>query len=353
MPISAPTNTLAHQLSRPLTSLRSYADQPCSAVAQKINDFMSEDEWAHPDSQAILFYAMNHGLSLIAQKYSPYEPMEDDELQFVKEYHQIMTEPTLRAAYYLILICVRESRHMKQSSHIDGKLDEQFGYPFRQFIRSLPQSSHGAENAFRNNPPNCTLGRLAAGLAYLFHNGPFTGSFGGHPWGNVADCLSRFVNGEFSAEMMLDTNWTLCHNNGPIFNKGMLYHGYTGYLPFILDVQRSGQIPELILEEHPIIAGMVSQELKVRMEWLKDRFPDKIGDYCDWFKAETLGAVNHLGTYQQVQKKKHGPSPYMSEHDKAKAAAEEAAKQKWKDENLVIVPGALTLKKFKPVRKVA
>ena len=77
----------------------------------------------------------------------------------------------------------------------------------------------------------------------------------------MTDCLVRFVSGEFSAEMMLDTVWTLAHNGGPIFNKGQFY-ACTANALRILDVQRSGQIPEAVLFDHAI-EGFADAELQI------------------------------------------------------------------------------------------
>ena len=97
-----------------------------------------------------------------------------------------------------------------------------------------------------------TIGKFCEALAWQFYHCKWAGGYGGKKWGVVTDCLVRFVKGEFSAEMMMDTVWTLSHNSGPIFNKGQFYGMYGHNLYRILDVQRSGQVPEAVLFDAPI-----------------------------------------------------------------------------------------------------
>ena len=66
-------------------------------------------------------------------------------------------------------------------------------------------------------------------MRWQFYNSKWNGGYGGKKWGIVTDCLVRFVFGEFYAEMMLDTVWTLSHNNGPIFNKGIFTSAIARY----------------------------------------------------------------------------------------------------------------------------
>jgi hypothetical protein len=94
-----------------------------------------------------------------------------------------------------------------------------------------------------------------------------------------------------------------------MFNKGMLYDDYTKFIYKVLDVQRSGQCPELLLDMHK--AGSLGNEhlhkdvialvLAAKQEW-----PDEFGDYCDWFKVEALGALHKYPTEKQVQTAQYG-----------------------------------------------
>ena len=120
--------------------------------------------------------------------------------------------------------------------------------------------------------------------------------------------LASFVKGEFTAEMMLDTVWTLSHNNGPIFNKSVFYAHYdAANLLRILDVQRSGQVPEAILHDK-VIGDYSESALMLWMIQLSERFPE-IGAYVDWFKVEALGGLGSYVAGKNEQAKLYGVPP--------------------------------------------
>ena len=54
------------------------------------------------------------------------------------------------------------------------------------------------------------------------------------------------LTGTTSMEMLVDTGYTLAHNGGPIFNKGMMYTHYDSHFLTILDLQRAGQMLDLL-----------------------------------------------------------------------------------------------------------
>jgi hypothetical protein len=106
---------------------------------------------------------------------------------------------------------------------------------------------------------------------------------------------------------MLDTVWTLVHNGGPIFNKGMLYGCYDGdALQQVLDVQRAGMMPRLVLA--PTGNGLVSAEKFVNdgAKKFAQAVAEKLGDSSDfrsepvdWKQVKALGAV---GSYSYLIK---------------------------------------------------
>jgi hypothetical protein len=275
-------------------------------------------------------------MSLIQAEFDKFEPLPDDVLKFVEAYHSVMVPKAVRAFYYLLLICTRESRH-NQSLHSDkGKIAELFGKNVADFHTSVNGGESSIHQALLSSPPAAPIGEYVKSLQWAFYNSSWSHSFGGPKWGAVADCLVRFVTGEFTAEMMLDTNWTLAHNGGPIFNKGMLYSHYNAHhLQMLLDVQRSGQIPEVI-REGTYLKSYVEPDLMVWVNWLQDRYPEKIGKFVDWYTVEALGSIGHYPQQKKVQTDKYGMSEKASKAEqeaaaKAKAMVEQAKKQHEKE----------------------
>jgi hypothetical protein len=333
MSLTAPQDTLAFHMARPFTTQRDMRHVATPLVAAKIRQFMDHDGAAGtlPESEALWFYALNHGMAEVMKAKAPYEPLGD--LQpFVQGYHARMGPKAVRALYYLVLICARESRHVKvhPGSTLAQSITKKHGqeaWLFNDAIRS--KGSSGAYQHFLAHPPAITIGAFVESLRDIFYEGSFSGGYGGPAWGAVADCLCRFVRGEYSAEMMLDTNWTLAHNNGPIFNKGMMYASYGGLLQKILDVQRAGQVNELLLtKDSPVVTKFCPAELSDAAAWIKARFPGSVGAYVDWYAVQALGAIGNYQSDQLAQLKLHGASPLADKMQKAQAAklqAEQAA----------------------------
>lgn len=364
MALTDPHDTLAYHSSRVLCAHRNMSDVPCASVASQLADYQkshttTDEGYSVPETQALWFYGMNHGVALIAGKRAPLEPLPPWELSFVKAYHRELVPRAVRAFYYLLLICTREARHNKSLTSDLPKISEQFGENVAKFFQSIKGGESGIHAKFVSSPPDAPIGAYCEALRWQFYNSKWAPGYGGKAWGQVTDCLCRFVKGEFSAEMMLDTIWTLSHNNGPIFNKGIFYSMYNPTAIIrILDVQRSGQIPQAILFDGHI-RSYAGAELIQWMVGLKEKFPNDIGDYVDWELVEALGSVNKYEADKQKQWAKYGMSPAAkakyeealkkkkAQEEAAKKAAEEYAK-KW----FTVMPN-VQIKKVQLVREVA
>jgi hypothetical protein len=331
--LSDPQDTLAFHLARPLTVQRDMSHVPCKLVGQKVSEFMLSDTHAGtvPEKEALWFYGMNHGLALIAKEKALYEPLGEADA-FVDAFYETLGPKAVRAFYYLLLICTRESRHLQNATGpINAQLKSKFGPATAAFsLKVHNKGSDSAAKLFMNEPPDCDIGSYVKSLQHVFYHGSWGGGFGGENWGKVTDCLVRFVTGEFSGVMMLDNVWTLAHNNGPIFNKGMLYGHYSANLLQLLDVQNSGQIPEAVFEGD--YASLVEPKLFAWMKWLRARYPEAFGSYLDWYKVEALGAKHPYANHKAKQLAKHGASVWATQQDKAKIALALAAKQKQEEQ---------------------
>lgn len=353
MALTDPKDTLAYHQSRVLTTNRQMSDSPCASLAHMIKTYQSadQDSSTSPEREALWFYGLNHGMSLIQAEYAPLEPMAPADLAYVEDYYARMAKSAVRAFYYLVLICTREARHNKSLTEDLPQIEKMFGKPIASFFKGIKGGEAGIHQKLLSAPPDASVGAYVKSLQWVFYNSHWSGGYGGKAWGAVADCLVRFVTGEFTAEMMLDTNWTLAHNNGPIFNKGIFYGLYSGTLYRILDVQRSGQIPEAVLTDSAI-KGYATEAMTAAMLWISARFPDAVGDYVDWFMVEGLGAVNSYPAEKKQQLAKHGISELASAAEKkadavakAQIEAQKKAKELYDKTHFQIMPG-LAVKKI-------
>jgi hypothetical protein len=325
--IHDPSDTVAYHGSRSLCTYRDMSLVTCANVATAIRKNMGMPDFkeAVPEESALWFYFLNQGKSIIKQKYHPLEPMDDFDRLFMNRYHKFSNAAAIRAFYYLVLICVRESRHVENHAVIRHDLIPDHGAEAIDFVKSLINAgSTGAYTRFLQYPPQTTIGNLCRGIRDIFYKGHFSPGFGGKAWGAIADCLVNFVDGTYTPEMMLDTVWTLCHNNGAIFNKQMFYKSYSGVLYRILDIQRSGQIAEAC-QSDDLVKNFVSQYLTDEIEAFREKYPDAFGTYVDWYAVEAHGALH--GPYwgeKAKQAQMHGLTgkhvALMSPAEKAKIA---------------------------------
>lgn len=326
MALTDPQETLAFHLSRPLSAKRDMSATMVAPVAAAMKAFMASDAapGTVPETEALWFYAMNHGMAEVRKVRAPCEPL-GDLLPFVEDYYRVLSPKAVRAFYYLMLICTREARHLHATPGLDKQVTAKFGASAWVWTQGAAGET-AVQNKLFDAPPAMTLGNYVGALRHVFYNGKWSSGYGGKAWGQVTDCLCRFVHGEFTAEMMLDTVWTLAHNNGPIFNKGQLYGGYSPGLLKLLDVQASGQMHEMVLHD-PLGQQFAPPELSQWSSWAGKAF-GTVGPYVDWYAVESLGSKHKYPSEKMAQAKKHGvpASAAASEKLLAKKMAEAAAK---------------------------
>jgi len=320
---SAKKNTVAYQLQgRPLMMRRDLSATPMHVFADQIDHFRaSATDSMVPEKHALWFYLANHAMHCIAQAFDPYEPLPDPVLAICEEYHDRAARSMLRAVYYVAVITAREARHLENKSEMQPIIAKHFGQPCADALKAYKDTSEisNTMSVFRNNLKDVSIGDFAASLQYTHYYGSYSSSFGGPAWGQVTDPLVSFVRGHTTAEMFLDTVWTLAHNGGPIFNKGMLYNNYGAGLYEILDVQRSGQIPALVRSKgmmpYPYPTSLfshthVDNEMIEFARRVHEEVPgaaDFARQPVDWIKVHELGSMHPYSKYMTPAQQKAAP----------------------------------------------
>lgn len=320
MSVAAPKNTLLYQLrGRPLALKRSLSEASLKDVSAKIRQFgTAHGASVHPETEAIQFYLANHAMKELGFAFDLEEPLPDWAMEIANQYHETSSRIAARAFYYLVLITAREARHDKNNAGTLAKAKaKMMSTGALEAMAQFPPDNASiptVTGVFDKYPGKVSLGDLARSVQFCFYNGSFHGGYGGKKWGNVADCLVNYVDGTWTAETMLDTVWTLVHNGGPIFNKGMLYSCQDNTsLQQVLDIQRAGMIPRMVLApygggkvvaEKFINAGAVAfaQRVAECMPQSKDFKPIPV----DFAEVQKLGAV---GSYSSLVGKLAGHTP--------------------------------------------
>ncbi len=314
--------TLRHHLQRPLGIKRDISAAKCKDLAGMVKA-SANGGGVSADELALEFYFYNHLVALVRKKYALDEPLPEEVEDLVERYYERSSRHAIRMFYYLVLICVRETRHLMNKSEMEASTVKEFGKVAYDFMCSLPDSATDAPKRFHDAPPNCSIGKVCGAMRHVFYKGMWHGGYGGKKWGMVADCLNAFVIGAYSPEMMVDTAFALSHNNGPIFNKAMQFTGYSTNFTKLLDVQRSGQIPELVRNGgQGILVPKVGQMQDLL---IAEKVFGKFADEVDWYKVEALGGMTNV---KQEQVKQGIKSPYMNAMQAAEAKKIAAANQK-------------------------
>lgn len=306
------SDTLAGMRLSALFEKRDYASVTVPQAVKSLKKYMDSDPGrASPEGEAIKFYYANHVFSLLAAKYDPNEPLPPEALALGRGYTKLSSDLLARLIYYTLMIITREARHCGLTDSAITEKYSEFGTEFTKFVVLLTNHSEGnSVEKLQSSPPKMPLPKYCEGIAKVFIGGGFSSSFGGKPWSNIAETLRKLCAGEITPEMFADTAFTLAHNNGPMFNKGMLYSDFNQhYIYKLLDVQRSGQIPQFHAEGAMDLSDL-DDECKKYIALAKSQFPHELGGYVDWFKVEALGALHKYPNEKKIQVSKYGSSAF-------------------------------------------
>lgn len=328
--------TLAEAQTHPFLSRMDFSGVSVKALAANLKQRLEteKDPSRKPESSALRFYLLNHAYSELGLRLSKSQVLTHGPKDLVDHYLEAGTEEAMRMLSYLTLICTRESRHLTNKDSVHEELVSKFGTAYTTFLGTIQgKGREGAVNKFTSSPPDMEFGKYTEAMEYVFFHGAWLPGYGGKAWGEIARTLRRFATGEFSAEMMLDTGFTLAHNHGPIFNKGMLYGSYSDMLAHILDVQRAGMIPQFLEEQskglHYMSSSLITPDVLVAVSHVKRAVPALFEQSMDWDQVSALGALSSVSSFKKAQTKFYGgevpkPTPTTA---KAKAAAAEANKK--------------------------
>lgn len=314
-------------LARPLSARRKTREASLGEVLVRVQDFCEKESPVAPETAALEFYLLNHAVGLVRQQKGLDEPL--GELgPVVTTYYSGGTDLAVRMFVYLLLICNGEARHathhppdfwpmMRQAFSIKVAT-------YHEGLQELDKASREpARNHLLEHPPPVSVGLFIESLRWVFKRAKWSGSFGGKKWAAVADLLRRYVGGEVSPEQMIDTAFTLAHNTGPVFDKGMgLFDHYKSMLLEILDVQAAGQIPQMIWSEDNKYISAV--------RWMHSLCVERLG------KEQLIGPVD----WEAVIKATGDPDRIQGYKTKAVQALETASKTKQAvaEESLFNVP---------------
>lgn len=306
---------LAGYATAPQFTPKNLYDLPLTPIAKGCANGKGENN-ADPVEDALRFYTLNHLAMILRKEFTPHQKLPDWARAIMRDYLECVASQGSRMFKYVLLIITRESRHIHNKEHsFWGPFVEKYGAELKAFNEAIRnKGTDGTANYLIDNPPAALVGAHVEAIEYIFREGKFSGGYGGLPWAEIAKTLLMLLKGELTMETFLDTAYTLAHNGGPIFNKGMFYDHYDGVIFKVLDVQRSGQMPQYVLEYHEH-DGDLHDVLK-HVKNLREAFPDALGHYVDWFQVEALGSKNKYPGEKKKQQALHGGGEVTKNGDK-------------------------------------
>lgn len=267
-----PSNTMIAYTANPLFNEMNFGHLPVSLLKKEIEAFKpNRGSYVHPETDALTFYFLNHAFHLLKNKYGQLDKMDADAVKVAESHIRMTNQIAKRLFFYSVIIAVEEARFIpSQDDQFFGFLKNSYGEDFHNYAQ---KRFSGNFTDFGNLDMTC--GDYSAAMISVFAFGKWQPGFGGKGWVPIASLVSQCIQGSISFEQFADQAFSLCHNNGSMFNKGHMYHCYSNFIYTILDIQDSGQIPQWIGSN--LNSQYVTKDLKDVYTIMAKMFPEEMG----------------------------------------------------------------------------
>lgn len=304
-----PAKTLNFYLENPLFKKNAFDLAPANQLAKEINTFIKNNKgMVSPEEDALTFYLLNHGFHLIKNKYGPLEKLPPEVEKVVEMHFHKTQKVAMRLFSYIVLVSLEEAVFEQNKPSLKPFLENSYGPEFLTFFQNIKSRSSGFETAKSFENLSTPIGKFLNGVYSIFHFGGWSGGFGGVPWAQIIGLARDVALGRESFETMADFAFTLCHNNGSMFNKGKLYNMYSHFIYEILDIQASGQIPQWINENQN--SKFVSKDLLDSFNNLKKIFPEEMTKPLDKKLIKDSGEKRKAKEAQKLKQLKAAAGNY-------------------------------------------
>lgn len=270
-----------------------------------------------PENDAVMFYYCMSILNDMETHKGLDTDLTQEEQIIVDNIMGILTTISFSLFSYLIVICWGEMRYA--SGHgVLAQMDGETLYVCKACGVSSGKSgfkdgimSLGYDNFFP----------IAQALKDGFNTKGWGGAYGGKKWGEVANIVTSYLKGDIPLVILCDQAFNAEHNCGTIFNKSYLYKSAGSDMKKVLDVQKSGQIPEMVYaflsnnQHYSIVKGAVDggPEQAMFKDILLRVYNDpvsligkEINDWVDWYKVKALSGAG----FKDEMKKQTAESEY-------------------------------------------
>lgn len=293
--------TIESAKSRPVFQRKRFADGKMSDIAKVIDRHDGGRDAI--DEQAALFYLSGHIFHLIESEAGRAGgDLAPDRKAFVEGHVKRINQLSVKMFGYLCVIsaeeaCFGEARNDGLWDFIESNTSADAA----KWIKGL--FSRDRSSGFFAKTGSATVGECLKALEMGFRFGRWSPGFGGLPWAEIAQTALEAAEGVSSLELCVDKAFSLCHNNGAIFNKSHMFGHYSGSFYDLLDIQASGQLPGAIGKK-VAVEGLRGAAVKELFEQGKRMFPEEFSQGYDPKKVKSMAEVRQAKE-QALAKKAH------------------------------------------------
>lgn len=244
--------TMASLMRRPVFQKRDLSALPMVELKKMMDKYgKAKGTDTNIETATTLYYLSNHGFHLIEGRFGREAKLPDPVYKLAADHVGRLNDESLRMFYYLMTISAEEAAfgHAKNDGLFDF-IETNTSVDAAKWARSLIGRDHGGRAGLFSKVGSATAGECIKATEMIFRFAQWNGGYGGLPWAQIAETAGEVIRGQNSLDLMVDKAFTLCHNNGAIFNKGHFYTHYCSQYYTILDVQASGQIPNAVHSKH-------------------------------------------------------------------------------------------------------
>lgn len=243
------------------------------------------------EEAAISFYLSNHGFHLIEAANAPTEDLGAEHALLAKDHVALTSKMGMRMLFYILTIAAEEAAlENERKPNFFDFVETATSPDAGKWLKSVMDRRGGPMLGNKKSCGSATLGQCVKALELCFRFGRWSYGCGSLPWAIVTETAGEVIRGTNSLELMVDKAFTLCHNNGAIFNKGHQFTRYVGQFYAILDIQASGQIPNAIAAGINS-AGFGSPVVKAIHEKYAKAFPAEFNAKYDPSLIKSMEAV--------------------------------------------------------------
>lgn len=226
-----------------------------------------------PELEALEFYSLHHLVAQLLSQRGRFEKLQGLEAEAVERYVEVLRRQFQPLLAYIAFVGWREQRHrtVHDDNQLRNALKAQYprAWPLLEVINDDTDRERLVEVwADIIDPAECTALEFVQALRAVFEGFKFKTGYGGKAWAQVVTPLVQLFSGKSTIEMFIDTAYSIAHNNGTMFNKGVIYYTPESDFTDMLDVQDAGQVPQALLQARwplvhklpsylvPLVAGL-------------------------------------------------------------------------------------------------